>query len=328
MDRLTRDSRPLPLGATAATPRWTRRRLVVALGGLIAIGCTGGGNGKATPSPSPAATATAVPSSSPATATPFPSPTATPTPAATNSNEPTGFPLDPATPLGIVTGDTGARTIAWGEGPAAEAYSRDDQPSDDPAVANRCGWNARVHVEYEGQPAADWYIPEGTPILATMDGVATLLVNTTSNPFDVYGVSREPYIGNPDRDRAPVAAFPGPGGGQGAFVRIENDAFETSHAHLDLGRSFDVIPAGAFFDGFAPGPALVEQFAPLRDFRVATAIASWPVAKGDVIGLSGDSGYSEAPHLHYTIRRAGTADLLAPTAEPGFDDAGWLFRPR
>lgn len=250
------------------------------------------------------------------------------TPGAARPGEPTGFPLDPATRLGLVTGEAGARIIAWGDGPSAEAYSRDAQPSDDPDVANCCGWNARTHVEYEGEPACDWYVPAGTPVLATMSGTATLLVNTTSNPFDVYGVSREPYIGNPDRERAPVSAFPGPGGGQGVFVRLDGDTFVTSHAHLDLAQTLDLVPAGAFLDGFAPGPALLEAFAPLRDFREATAIAAWPVAKGDVIGFSGDSGYSEAPHIHYTIRRAGGAGLLAPTAEPGFDDAGWLFRPR
>lgn len=221
----------------------------------------------------------------------------------------------------------GSRTIAWGEGPTVEVYSRDDQPSDDPVVANACGWNARVHVEYEGQPAADWYIPTGTPILATTDGLATLLVNTISNPFDVYGVDREPFIGNPDRARAPVSAFPGPGGGQGVFVRVENGGFRTDYAHLELALTLPLVPAGAFLPGFTPGPELVASFEPLRDFRIATAIAQWDVRKGDIIGISGDTGYSEAPHLHYTIRRAGAANLLCPTTEAGFADNGWLLKP-
>jgi len=91
----------------------------------------------------------------------------------------------------MVSGVPGNRALQWGEGPTALEYSRDDQPSGDPDRANRCGWNARLHVEYEGQPAVDWYIPPGTPVVATMDGTATLLINTVSNPFDVYGVSRE-----------------------------------------------------------------------------------------------------------------------------------------
>lgn len=252
-------------------------------------------------------------------------PTVTPTPQLP-VGLPLGFPIDPATPLGVVSGSLGARAIAWGEGPHAADYSRDDQPADDPVRANRCGWNARVHVEYEGQPAVDWYIPPGTPILATMAGTATLLVNTVSNPFDVYHVSREPYIGNPDRARAPVAPFTGPGGGQGVFVRVDNDRYRTDSAHLDLGRTVALVPGNAWLSGYQPGARLLELFVPLRDFRTATAVARWPVRRGDVIGYSGDSGYSEAPHLHYAIRPAGSDNALCPTREPGFGDNGWLFR--
>ena len=64
----------------------------------------------------------------------------------------------------------------------------------------------------------------------------------------------------------------------------------------------------------------------MRDFRASTAIARWPVRQGDLIGYSGDSGYSEAPHLHYTVRRSGSSTLLCPTAEPGFTDSGWAAR--
>lgn len=222
-------------------------------------------------------------------------------------------------------GPAGARRIAWGEGPTAFAYSRDDQPSADAVRANRCGWNARVHLEYEGEPAVDWYVPIGTPILATMDGAATLLVNTVSNPFDVYGAAREPYIGNPDRARAPLSPFPGPGGGQGVFVRVENAAFRSDYAHLDPDRTASVVPAAAWLPGFSAA-SFPAAFRPLRDFRLATAVARWPVCRGDVVGLSGDTGYSEAPHLHYAIRLAGSERALCPTAEPGFDNAGWLFR--
>lgn len=310
----------------------SRRRFLAGVTGLAAAaiaGCGDGDSDQVTPTPTPTPSPTEPPSpTAPPTDTPTPSPTPTPTiPPPTNRLEPTGFPLDPNSRLGIVVGDVGSRTIAWGEGPTALEYSRDDQPSDDPVVANRCGWCARVHVEYEGQPACDWYIPVGTPIIATMDGIATLLVNTTSNPFDVYGVSREPYIGNPDRSRAPVSAFPGPGGGQGVFVTVVNDAFRTDYAHLDLAMTLQLVPDGAFVDGYSRERDLVAEFAPLRDFRIATAIARWPVQKGDIIGYSADTGYSEAPHLHYTIRRAGSANLLCPTTEPGFADSGWLMKP-
>jgi murein DD-endopeptidase MepM/ murein hydrolase activator NlpD len=237
-----------------------------------------------------------------------------------------GFPLDPATRTGLVVGTVGSRTIAWGEGADALSYSRDDQPGDDPVRANRSGWDARTHLEYEGQPAVDWYIPQGTPILATMDGTATLLVNTVSNPFDVYGVSREPYIGNPDRARAPISPFPGVGGGQGSFVRIASDGYQADHAHLDLVHTLALVPADAFLQGYSAATDWARQFGSLRDFRIATAVASWVVKRGDVIGYSGDSGYSEAPHLHYAIKRLGSENNLCPTTEAGFADGGWLFR--
>ncbi|MEX0782216.1 MAG: M23 family metallopeptidase [Dehalococcoidia bacterium] len=291
---------------------------------LLAAGC-GDNDRAATPTFAPA-TATTTPSATAApspTATAIP-PTSTPTPRGPQA-EPIGFPIDPATTLGLVSGEVGSRTLTFGAGPAALAYSRDEQPSSDLVLANRAGWNCRVHVEYEGLPAVDWYIPTGTPIVATMDGTATLLINTVSNPFDVYGVSREPYIGNPDRSRAPVSAFPGPGGGQGVFVRVDNGTYRTDYAHLELAQTMaEAVPGGAWLPGFTPGQALTDQFTPLRDFRTATAVARWEVAAGDVIGYSGDSGYSEAPHLHYTVQSGGS--YFCPTAEPGFNNAGWLLR--
>jgi hypothetical protein len=271
----------------------------------------------------PLAPATALPTNT-ATPSPSPPPTAIAT-AAVDALLPVGFPIDPRTRLGMVTGAVGARTIAWDAGPAAEEYSRADQPSGDPERANRCGWNARLHVEYEGQPAVDWYV-RGAPVTATMDGTATLLINTVANPFDVYGVPREAYIGNPDRSRAPISPFPGPGGGQGVFVRIENAAYRTDSAHLELAPTLAHIPKDAWVAGFAADAgALSRQFAALRDFRTATAVARWSVKRGDVIGVTGDTGYSEAPHLHYAIRPAGQENALCPTREVGFSRSGWLF---
>lgn len=309
-----------------------RRRFLVglsALAGIAALRCGDGDGEPPTPSPSatasPSPTATASPTPTPVPDTPTPTPEPTP---AGPALEPTGFPIDPNTKLGMVTGEPGSRALAWGAGPTAYDYSLNDQPSADPVAANRCGWNARVHVEYEALPAVDWYI-KATPIRATMDGAATLLINTISNPFDVYGVSREPYIGNPDRARAPVSPFPGPGGGQGVFVRIENGQYRTDYAHLDLAPTMrEIVPASAWLSGYKPGEALLDQFAPLRDYRTATAVARWDVRKGDAIGISGDAGYSEAPHLHYTVQilTSGGVVYRCPTNEPGFNDAGWLFR--
>lgn len=241
--------------------------------------------------------------------------------------EPFGFPIDPATRTGIVTGAVGSRVIRWGEGPLARDYSRDDQPSDDATRANAAGWNARTHFEYEGQPAVDWYVPRGTAVVATMDGTATLLINTVSNPFDVYGVSREAYIGDPDRSRAPISPFPGPGGGQGVFVRIENAEYRTDSAHLEIGPSLKAIPVNAhYYAAYSPNFDYAAAFSELRDFRTSTLIATWEVRKGQGIGFTGDTGYSEAPHLHYAIRPAGEMSALCPTTEAAFPNNGWLFR--
>ena len=233
----------------------------------------------------PVVSATAIP---PNTATPSPSPppTATAT-AAVDALLPVGFPIDPRTRLGMVTGAVGARTIAWDAGPAAEEYSRADQPSGDPERANRCGWNARLHVEYEGQPAVDWYV-RGAPVTATMDGTATLLINTVANPFDVYGVPREAYIGNPDRSRAPISPFPGPGGGQGVFVRIENAAYRTDSAHLELAPTLAHIPKDACVAGFAADAcALSRQFAALRHFLTSTAVTRCTLTLWHRAGVTG-----------------------------------------
>jgi murein DD-endopeptidase MepM/ murein hydrolase activator NlpD len=297
-----------------------RRTFLLSIGAWTLAACDGSGSRPA-PSATPPSTSTGSP-----TRTATLTPTTTPPPTPAKRLDPVGFPIDPTTRLGIVTGELRNRSIRWGEGPTAFDYSREDQPAGDPDRANRCGWNARLHVEYEGQPAVDWYIPPGTPVYATMDGTASLLINTVSNPFDVYGVSREPYLGNPDRDRAPVVPFPGPGGGQGVFVRIENTGYRTDSAHLDIATTLPAVPPDAWLEGLGPGTDFTAAFAPLQDFRTAAIVATWEVRAGDFIGASGDSGYSEAPHLHYTIRRRGFTGALCPTNEPGFDDAGWLFR--
>ena len=290
---------------------------------LVLVACgDDGGLGAGTPTPGATSTAR------PATATPSPTASAVPaTPTARPpGNEPLGFPIDPAMRLGLVEGPLGTRTIRWGAGPAALSFTRDDQPSADAERANRSGWNCRTHVEYEGQAAVDWYVPSGTSIRATMDGTAKLYIVTVTNAFDAYGVDREPYLGNPDRERAAVVPFPGPGGGKGVFVRVENEGFVSDYAHLDVTGTVALVPAEAFLSGYSGSTDYLTSFAPLRDYRELTSIARWQVRRGDAIGVSGDSGYSEAPHLHYTVRRAGSSTLLCPTSEAGFGDGGWVVR--
>ena len=290
------------------------------------------GDEDSSPSPSASTTPTAAtrtparspaPTTSPTLAPETPEPSVHPGP----PGQPLGFPIDPATRLGLVSGTVGSRSIEWGAGPDALSYTRDSQPSTDPKDANKSGWNCRVHVEYEGQPAVDWYIPAGTPVLATMDGTATLYAITVANGFDYYGLGREPYIGDPDRSRAGLNPFPGPGGGLGVYVEIDSGQFLTVSAHLDLQHTASaVVPIDAFFTGFGPQTDYATRFSSIPDARQGTAVAQWHVTRGGVIGFSGDAGYSEAPHLHYTVQRAGSDTKLCPTAEGGFDDGAWLLK--
>lgn len=276
---------------------------------------------RATPSPVRESTATAAVG----TATVAPAPAASPTAAPVAG--PVGYPLDPAQRTDAVVGAPGARTIAAGQGPAVGAYSIGDQVSPDPVRANASGWNCRVHVEYEGVPAVDWYVPAGTPVRATMAGEAALYVNTVTNAFDAYGVSREPYIGNPDRARAPIWPFPGNGGGMGAYVSVTGEGYRTDYGHLDLAPTLAALGGSlTFAPPYGPAFGYAQAFATLRPAGVADLIATFRVKRGDLIGYTGDSGYSEAPHLHYVIVRLRDGAQLCPTSEAGFADNGWLER--
>lgn len=240
--------------------------------------------------------------------------------------EPTGLPLPADAVTGVVRLENGVRMLHWDEGATVLEVSRDQHPAADPWLANSSGWNCALHMEYEGSPAADWYVPVGTPVYATMDGEAILLVNTTSNGFDWWEVPREPYLGDPDRARAPIAPFPGPGGGLGVYVAVLNSEYRVDFGHLEIGPTLEAVPPDAFEAGFGPDFPFAETYAEPQDFRTADVVARWQVRRGDLIGYTGDAGYSEAPHLHYTITRLADGARLCPNAEPGFDDAGWVLR--
>jgi hypothetical protein len=292
-------------------------RPLIALAVALALALAACGE-DATPTPSPGPSV--------AQATPAPAATATATPTPSPTYQLLGFPVDPQTILGKVVGEIGSRTVSFdGDGPTAYEYALNDQPSDDPDAANRSGWNCRTHFEYEGIAAVDFYLPAGTALYSTTAGTATLYAISTGNDFDRYGVAREPYLGNPDRSNAPLNPFPDVSAGLGAYVVVEGDGFVTEFGHLDLSLTAEAVPADKFLEGFSADSDWDALFAAIPVPRVATAVAERPVLWGDVIGYSGDAGYSEAPHLHYTIRRDG-GQPLCPTDEPGFADSGWFFR--
>ena len=304
------------------TPR--HRALTSLILGLLLASSMGACGGEATP-----VVKTPTAGSSPTSElrpTPSPSATqaATDAPPELNGGLPIGFPIDQATRLGRVGGPPGDRKLLMGAGPTVREYVAGEQIGPDPEAANASGWNCRTHVEYEGLPAVDWYVPAGTDVVTTMDGIATLSIVTTSNAFDVYGTNREPYLGDPDRGQAPLQPFPGPSGGKGVFVEVRNEDYLTQYAHLDLRPSLAAVPAatGEAFDVVE----LANRFAAVRPHDAVTDIVSWPVSRGDVIGRTGDSGYSEAPHLHYVIVELASGRRLCPTSEAGFSDGGWLTR--
>ena len=297
----------------------------------VVASCGGDTDNSSRMSTSPAATTvhrtvaptlTPTTSPSPSAQAETPLPTTHPGPHA----QPLGFPIDPTTRLGRVSGEPGSRVVEWGTGLEALTYTRDLQPASDPEAANESGWNCAVHTEYEGRPAVDWYVPVGTPVFTTMSGTATLYTVTMANGFDWYGLTREPYLGNPDRQQASIRPFAGPSGGLGVYVEIDSDQFLTVSAHLDLTRTTAGLPVESFYPGYSPGTNYEALFASILATGGATPIAQWQVSRGDLIGYSGDAGYSEAPHLHYSIQRAGSDRLLCPTAEPGFEDGGWLLK--
>lgn len=291
---------------------------------LLACG-DDGGDSSPTPEPTTAEVTlgpTPTTGTSPPTST---APTTGPTPT-TPANEPSGFPIRANWTLGVVEGEIGSRQVIFGAAgaPNAPDYTSNDVLSSNVDVANRSGWNCETHYEYEGIPAVDFYIQTGTPILATHDGTATLNIISVNNDFDRYGVDREPYLGNPDRSRAPYSPFPGPSSGLGVYVRVENADFATEYGHMDVGGAIANIPAPAFIDGYSPSSDYTSLFAAVPNPRTVTTVARWEVRRGDVIGMSGDSGYSEGPHIHYTVNRTG-GPLRCPTLEPDFTDGGWLF---
>lgn len=315
-------------GTRAAGPGTLAPCLAGACLAVLALGagCAGRSEERA-PTATPSVAVTATPMRTPsATPAPLPTPSPTPTPGRARL-APEGFPLPAGLRVNYVIGKKGSREIAVAEGPTVAEYSERDQVSDDPVTANAGGWNCRTHVEYEGKPAVDWYVPEGTPVYATMDGEATLFVVTVANAFDFYGVPREPYYGDPDRARAPLDPFGGrPGGGKGVFVHIENERYIANYGHLSLAKTLEAVPEGAFLDGYGPAFDYAAAFGAPRRFDEFDAIARWEVRVGDVVGYTGDTGYSEAPHLHYEIASRSPAAWLCPTREDGFADGGWLSR--
>lgn len=244
-----------------------------------------------------------------------------------SQDEPIGFPLPPSLrPMRVVETARG-RIVAdpAPDGPTVLEVARDLQtrPQND-MEANRYGWNCRLHDQYEGAPAVDWYLPAGTPVQATMRGTAELYVITTANSFAYYGVDPGIMLGLPP-PTTPRYPLPGHSGGMGIFVSILNGGLRAEYGHLDLAATLPLVPPQAFVPPYSRDFPYEATFGRPRNFTETTLIARWPVQHGDVIGRVGNTGYSDVPHLHYQIVTADRKTKYCPTREP-FPFAGWLFQ--
>ena len=292
-------------------------------GSLLVAGCSliQGEQADNTPSPSPEETSPVVqPGHSPT-----PAPTA---PAVANPDLPSGFPVDPnLKPMRVVeTGGRKAIAPPAADGPTVLEVARDIHTrAQNDELSNRYGWNCRVHNRHEGAPAADWYLPAGTPVTATMRGQAELYLITTSNSFEYYDVDPGLTLGLPDAN-TPLFPLPGPGGGMGIFVSIINGNLRAEYGHLDYETTIENVARNAFIAPYSPTYDFESRFGrPIAHDQI-TLVASWPVQHGDVIGFVGNTGYSDVAHLHYQVLTRDRQTKFCPTTEQ-FPYNGWLFRP-
>jgi len=111
-----------------------------------------------------------------------------------------------------------------------------------------------THLDAESRDAIDFAMPEGTPVLATRDG---LVINVVSHHT----------LGRPDRALRD----------KGNFVHVQHaDATAAIYLHL--------MPGGA-------------------------AVRTGDTVKaGDIVGYSGNTGFSFGPHLHFAVLRVELAD--------------------
>ena len=287
--------------------------LVLASGGLSGCFLSGApGDGPPVPiifaSPTPGATA---------------APSATPPP---SIDEPVGFPLDVSLrPMRATVTVNGATVVpAASNGPTVVDVARDLHPrKENDWQANEYGWNCRVHTTYEGAPGVDWYLRDGTPVVATMRGQAELYIITTANSFQYYGVDNRIMLGLPSPN-VPINPLPGPNGGLGVFVSISNGKLRAEYGHLNPAQTLALMPKNAFVAPYSPDYNYSSAFGRPRNFYEITVIARWPVERGDVVGKVGNTGYSDVAHLHYQVVTEDRKTKYCLTVE-AFPGAGWLF---
>jgi hypothetical protein len=261
--------------------------------------------------------------------TPRATPRPTATPATTTSLDlPIGFPVDERLrPMQVIMTPQGKQVVeAATNGPTVVEVARDYQTRvQNDEASNRYGWNCRLHDYYEGAPGVDWYLPEGTPLIATMRGQAEFYIITTSNAFEYYGVDKAVTLGLPAPDM-PLYPLPGPGGGMGIFVSILNGDLRAEYGHLELTKSLTVIPQGAYVPPYSPTFNYPSRFSRMAGHLDINLIARWNAQRGDVVGYVGNTGYSDVAHIHYQVISRDRLRKYCPTLEQ-LPNSGWLFGP-
>lgn len=240
---------------------------------------------------------------------------------------PVGFPVDPTLrPLHVSYTTQGPRLLP----PAADgptvldvAKSIYPRPNND-AAANEFGWDCRTHAQYEDYPAVDWYLPLGTPLIATMDATATLYVIFPQNSFQYYGLDANTYLGLPNPS-LPKYPFSGESGGMGVFISLSDGVLQAEYGHTDPQRTIANVPENAFQAPYSRAFNYAARFAKPLGPNAGTAVARWSVKRGDVIGFVGNSGYSDVPHLHYQIITPDRGTKYCPSGED-LPYSGWLFK--
>jgi hypothetical protein len=241
-------------------------------------------------------------------------------------DEPIGFPVDPnLRPMQVIVTPQGKQIApAAPDGPTVLQVARDIQVRrENDEAANRYGWNCRLHTYYEGAPAVDWYLPEGTPLIATMRGQAELYFITTVNAFEYYGVDKSITLGLPSPNM-PRFPLPGPGGGMGIFVSILNGDLRAEYGHLELRQTVNLVPPNAWMAPYSRSYDFPARFGRPVDHTNITLVARWDVQRGNVVGFVGNTGYSDVPHIHYQVVTRDRGTKYCPTSEDG-GTAGWLF---
>jgi murein DD-endopeptidase MepM/ murein hydrolase activator NlpD len=159
----------------------------------------------------------------------------------------------------------------------------------------RCTSGCSTHNDDAMRYALDFDLPEGTPVLAARAG--TVALANGSWPADHCGGVPAPAAGNTGENSGANA------GGKIVSQFIGNEANFVEIAHGD-GTSALYLHLSTV----SPG---IEQ----------KAKSGERVEQGEVLGLSGKTGYTEcAPHLHFQVEASVKADWITDSLPVSFTD--------